>query len=187
METHSPLVALSQTAPGDKSSRRLQADFADSFKPLERFDCPGTVSLISFKNCQIIMDKYGYIIIISKSPGKMVHDFCIQAKVEDATIYLAGHGCPKYDCGQKRWFHEKLRYVSSFFRRMTQLTQRTQRPLRNASSLNPASTIAFVIAPAAKTRMGGCEGRSASATKPGEGHSPLGWGHERTRIRPGFG
>ena len=34
---------------------------------------------------------------------------------------------------------------------------------------------------------GGCEGRSASATKPGEGHSPLGWGHERTRIRPGFG
>lgn len=85
METHSPLVALSQTAPGDKTSRRLQADFADSFKPLERFDCPGTVSLISFKNCQIIMDKYGYIIIISKSPGKMVHDFCIQAKVEDAT------------------------------------------------------------------------------------------------------
>ena len=60
METHSPLVALSQTVPGDKTSRRLQADFfADSFKPLERFDCPGTVSLISFKNCQIIMDKYG--------------------------------------------------------------------------------------------------------------------------------
>lgn len=92
---------------------------------------------------------------MSKSPGKMVHDFCIQAKVEDATIYLAGHGCPKYDCGQKRWFHEKLRYFSSSFRRMTQLTQRTQRPLRNASSLNPASTIAFVIALAAKTRMGG--------------------------------
>ena len=23
--------------------------------------------------------------IMSKSPGKMVHDFCIQAKVEDAT------------------------------------------------------------------------------------------------------
>ena len=124
---------------------------------------------------------------MSKSPGKMVHDFCIQAKVEDATISLAGHGCPKDDCGQKRWFHEKLIYFSSFFRRMTQLTQRTQRPLRNASSLNPASTIAFVIALAAKTRMGGCEGRSASATKPGEGHSPLGWGHERTRIRPGFG
>ena len=61
METHSPLVALSQTAPGDKTSRRLQADFADLFKPLERFDCPGTVSLISFKNCQIIIyiDKSG--------------------------------------------------------------------------------------------------------------------------------
>ena len=62
METHSPLVALSQTAPGDKTSRRLQADFADLFKPLglDRFDCPGTVSLISFKNSQIIMGKYGY-------------------------------------------------------------------------------------------------------------------------------
>jgi len=134
---------------------------------------------------------------MSKSPGKMVHDFCIQAKVEDATIYLAGHGCPKYDCGQKRWFHEKLRYVSSFFRRMTQLTQRTQRPLRNASSLNPASTIAFVIALAAKTRMGG-DAKGGVPVPPLEPERPTavgwsilkaihGWWHERTRIRPGFG
>jgi len=38
---------LPRTLPsGDKTSRRLQADFADSFKPLERFDCPGTECFI---------------------------------------------------------------------------------------------------------------------------------------------
>ncbi|CAL1152060.1 unnamed protein product [Cladocopium goreaui] len=31
---------------GDKTSRRLQADLADLFKPLDRFDCPGTECFI---------------------------------------------------------------------------------------------------------------------------------------------
>lgn len=35
-------------APGDKTSRRLQSTLAEAFKPLETFDCPGTVSLIGF-------------------------------------------------------------------------------------------------------------------------------------------
>ena len=35
-------------APGDQTSRRLQSTLAEAFKPLETFDCPGTVSLIGF-------------------------------------------------------------------------------------------------------------------------------------------
>ena len=80
---------------------------------------------------------------------------------------------------------------------VSRMTQLTQWPLRNASSLNPASTIAFVIALAAKTRMGG-DAKGGVPVPPLEPERPtavgrsilkalLGWGHERTRIRPGFG
>ena len=134
-------------APGDKTSRRLQSTLAEAFKPLETFDCPGTVSLIGFN-----LKSFTQIAKRCIFSTKLISSRCYRcwwfhvSYFHHQRIIWAPIMTLSFFFGRSSLVGHGFMFLYSNFRGC-------QRPLRNASSQSLASTIAFVIALAVKTRI----------------------------------